>query len=185
MMDYHEELYAIHNNWAHGRISKQIAITEFENVMKANHLLPQDVLLDPNTTDEQFLILLNQAFGLKPEGLAWLKKQTEAIPVPSSAIIKQKFKCPICRNDYTHLFNEINVKEQEDEGQLIQPQTYKLVPPRCEACAREWLNVHVFKTKNPEAPAVALDITRVSPLNRDELEFFLPYERQMKEPNKS
>jgi len=176
MMNFHDEIYAIHSNWASGRITKRTAIIEFEALLREHHMLPKDHLLDPDLSNENFLSLLNHSFALTEESLAWLEQQTDAFfaehPVTES-------RCPICNQRVTGgLYKQVGVQEEDDGDQIIPREIFDLPSPRCAACAQAYLDERVFKTKSPQVPD-----TGEVPMSKEEASWFASLEKQMKEPN--
>lgn len=177
-MDFHEELYSIHQNWIHGRIPKRDAVREFEGLMRRANILPVDCVLDQNLEDATFTSLINQAFALTIESLKMLQNsgQTQALAKMFDKPPHSLFKCPICRKDFPRLFAEVAVRE---EDRMVPHESYKIDPARCESCARDWLDEHVLGNKPRTTEP------HVAPLSLTERSFFRPYEEQMKEPDKS
>lgn len=175
-MNFHEEIYAIHNNWVSQRLSKRNALIEFEAVMREHHLIPPDYILNPDLSDVEFISLLNHAFSLTEESLAWLEKEATSLFAEHYVT---EFRCSVCNKWITGgLYKRIGIQEQDDGDQITPQEIFELPSPRCMTCAQAYMDEHIFKTKRSRVPD-----TGEAPMSLTEQRFFEQYEQQMKESN--
>jgi hypothetical protein len=171
MMQFHDEIKAIHNNWTSGRITKRTAVTEFEQVMSGLGLIPDDQQLDRDMPDVDFAFLLQKAAAVTPEDL----RTMEALRAKNQADNMKTFSngnpaiyfCSACRKAFPHLVTDIRINDNYPVEHWV-----KLDAPRCEACARRYLDEQL-KANSGNSDSM--------PMSTTELRFFRSYERQMKE----
>lgn len=180
MKKFNDHVEDIHRNFIMGLMPKRLALHNFEYLLKNFSLMPPGEELDPNMTDDDFLLLLSEAMDLNPKGVT---EKNPCAEVDSGTDLQYAGGggerhynpgrlgtrgtlggnvCPVCGKQ-KEIFSGIT-----DENN----RNYPVNPPRCEDCMWKYAEKNII---NPYIPD-----TEMRAMNQEDRDFFRQYEEQMK-----
>lgn len=194
MKGFRDHLDDIHRNFTMGFMTKELAIHNFEHLLKNASLMPRAEEFDPNMTDDEFLFLMSEALNLNPEVI---DEHAERLTNPCAEINlpdkqdhqKQREADAMMAGGGERHYNPGRYGTRGTLGGNICPvcgkqkeifssiqdehrKIYPVQPPRCEECMWEWADKNII---NPYIPD-----TKMVDMKQDTWDFFRQYEQQMK-----